>query len=88
MRPLIIIDAAHLKGKYKGTNLLAVGMDGNNQIIPIATGVAQGETGESWTLFMRFLKECIGVVPDLAIISKGFKCKLVNIRTKNVNIVT
>ncbi|PWA94666.1 hypothetical protein CTI12_AA058000 [Artemisia annua] len=60
---------AHLKGKYKGTNLLAVGMDGNNQIIPIATGVCQGETGESWTLFLRKLKECIGVVPGLAIIS-------------------
>ncbi|PWA79213.1 transposase, MuDR, MULE transposase domain protein [Artemisia annua] len=69
MRPLLIIDAAHLKGKYKGTNLLAVGMDGNNQIIPIATGVCQGETGESWTLFLRKLKECIGVVPGLAIIS-------------------
>ena len=47
MRPLIIIDVAHLKGKYQGTNLLAVGMDGNNQIIPIATGVSQGETGEA-----------------------------------------
>ncbi|GJW94225.1 hypothetical protein Tco_0173897 [Tanacetum coccineum] len=44
MRPLIIIDAAHLKGSYLGTNLVAVGMDGNNQIIPIATGVSQGET--------------------------------------------
>ncbi|GJU20858.1 hypothetical protein Tco_1154200 [Tanacetum coccineum] len=42
MRPLIIIDAAHLKGTYQGTNLLAVGMDGNNQIIPIVTGVSQG----------------------------------------------
>ncbi|GJT69034.1 hypothetical protein Tco_1028320 [Tanacetum coccineum] len=35
LRPLLIIDAAHLKGQYKGTNLLAVGMDGNNQIVPI-----------------------------------------------------
>ncbi|PWA71871.1 transposase, MuDR, MULE transposase domain protein [Artemisia annua] len=69
MHPLIIIDAAHLKGRYKGTNLLAVGMDGNNQIIPIATGVSQGETGEAWTLFMSWLKECIGEVPNLAIIS-------------------
>lgn len=69
MRPLLIIDAAHLKGKYKGTNLLAVGMDGNNQIIPIATGVAQGETGEAWTVFLTKLKESIGVVPGLAIIS-------------------
>nr|GFB61477.1 transposase, MuDR, MULE transposase domain protein [Tanacetum cinerariifolium] len=49
MQPLIIIDAAHLKGRYEGTNLLAVGMDGNNQIIPIAIGVSQGETGPSWT---------------------------------------
>nr|GEX72476.1 transposase, MuDR, MULE transposase domain protein [Tanacetum cinerariifolium] len=47
MRPLIIIDGAHLKGNYLGTNLLAVGMDGNNQIIPLATGVSQGKTGES-----------------------------------------
>ncbi|GJR63740.1 phospholipase-like protein [Tanacetum coccineum] len=30
MRPLIIIDGAHLKGTYLGTNLVAVGMDGNN----------------------------------------------------------
>ncbi|GJY40748.1 phospholipase-like protein [Tanacetum coccineum] len=60
MRSLIIIDAAHFKGTYLGTNLVAVGMDGNNQIIPIATSVSQGETGESWTWFLRRLKECIG----------------------------
>ncbi|GJZ46476.1 transposase, MuDR, MULE transposase domain protein [Tanacetum coccineum] len=69
MRSLIIIDAAHLKGTYQGTNLVAVGMDGNNQIIPIATGVSQGETGESWTWFLSKLKDCIGEVPNLAIIS-------------------
>lgn len=69
MRPLLIIDAAHLKGKYLGTNLLVVGMDGNNQIIPIATGVCQGETGEAWTWFLSKLKECIGERPGLAIIS-------------------
>ncbi|GJS27505.1 transposase, MuDR, MULE transposase domain protein, partial [Tanacetum coccineum] len=69
MRPLIIIDAAHLKGRYEGTNLLAVGMDGNNQIIPIATGVSQGETGPSWTWFLSKLKECIGEIPNLTIIS-------------------
>ncbi|GJW93446.1 transposase, MuDR, MULE transposase domain protein [Tanacetum coccineum] len=60
MRPLIIIDAAHLKGTYQGINLVAVRMDGNNQIRPIATGVSQGETGESWTWFLSKLKDCIG----------------------------
>ncbi|GKC84588.1 transposase, MuDR, MULE transposase domain protein [Tanacetum coccineum] len=69
MRPLIIIDAAHLKGTYLGTNLVVVGMDGNNQIIPIAIGVSQGETGESWIWFLKKLKDYIGEVPNLAIIS-------------------
>ncbi|PWA90834.1 transposase, MuDR, MULE transposase domain protein [Artemisia annua] len=69
LRPLIIIDAAHVKGTYLGTNMLAIGMDGNNQIVPLATGVSQGETGRSWTWFLTHLKECIGEVPDLAIIS-------------------
>ncbi|GJZ39254.1 transposase, MuDR, MULE transposase domain protein [Tanacetum coccineum] len=69
MRPLIIIDGAHLKGNYLGTNLLAVGMDGNNQVIPLATGVSQGETGESWTWFLTKLKEKIGEPPNLCIIS-------------------
>nr|GEW60460.1 hypothetical protein [Tanacetum cinerariifolium] len=44
LRPLLMIDAAHLKGLYKGTNLTAVGMDGNNQIVPIAFGICKGET--------------------------------------------
>ncbi|GKB16646.1 transposase, MuDR, MULE transposase domain protein [Tanacetum coccineum] len=69
MRSLIIIDAAHLKGTNQGTNLVVVGMDGNNQIIPIATGVSQGETNESWTWFLSKLKDCIGEVPNLVIIS-------------------
>nr|GEX45879.1 transposase, MuDR, MULE transposase domain protein [Tanacetum cinerariifolium] len=69
MRPLIIIDATHLKRRYEVTNLLVVGMDGNNQIIPIATCVSQGETGPSCTWFLSKLKECIGEIPNLTIIS-------------------
>nr|GEW54854.1 hypothetical protein [Tanacetum cinerariifolium] len=48
---------------------LAVGMDGNNQILPIPMGVTHGETGAFWTWFMNRLKECIGEVPNLCIIS-------------------
>ncbi|GJY90748.1 transposase, MuDR, MULE transposase domain protein [Tanacetum coccineum] len=35
----------------------------------IATGVSQGETGPSWTWFLSKLKECIGEIPNLTIIS-------------------
>nr|GFA90327.1 transposase, MuDR, MULE transposase domain protein [Tanacetum cinerariifolium] len=70
MRPLIIIDGAYLKGTYEGTNLLAVGMDKNNQIVPIVTGVCQGgESTEAWSFFLSKLKESIGVVQDMTIIS-------------------
>nr|GEU38853.1 transposase, MuDR, MULE transposase domain protein [Tanacetum cinerariifolium] len=59
MRSVIIIDAAHLKGTYQGTNLVAVRIDRNSQIIPIATGVSQGETGESWTWYKAlYWKTC------------------------------
>ncbi|GJX18048.1 transposase, MuDR, MULE transposase domain protein [Tanacetum coccineum] len=63
------IDGARLKGIYLGTNLLAVGMDAHNQIMPLTTGVAQSETVENWSWFLTKLKECISDVPNLAIIS-------------------
>ncbi|GJR18742.1 hypothetical protein Tco_0967269 [Tanacetum coccineum] len=42
--PMLMIDVAHLKGLYKGTNLVVVAMDENNQIVPIAFGICKGET--------------------------------------------
>nr|GFB20998.1 transposase, MuDR, MULE transposase domain protein [Tanacetum cinerariifolium] len=45
LRHVLMIDAAHLKGLYKGTNLVVVAMDGNNQIMPIDFGICKGETG-------------------------------------------
>ncbi|KAD6118657.1 hypothetical protein E3N88_09928 [Mikania micrantha] len=62
-------DGAHLNGKFKGTIFLAVAMDGNNQILPIAFGIGKTESGESWTWFLTKLKECIGENPSLSIIS-------------------
>ncbi|GJY42969.1 transposase, MuDR, MULE transposase domain protein [Tanacetum coccineum] len=69
LRHLLIIDVAHLKGLYKGTNLVAMGMDGNNQIVPIAFGICKGETGPCWSWWMSVLKECIGDNPNLLFIS-------------------
>nr|GEZ95070.1 hypothetical protein [Tanacetum cinerariifolium] len=61
LRPVLMIDAAHLKGLYNGTNLMAVAIDGNNQIVPIAFGICKGETGSCWSWWMSGLKECIGL---------------------------
>nr|GEW42591.1 transposase, MuDR, MULE transposase domain protein [Tanacetum cinerariifolium] len=50
-------------------NLIAVGMDGNNQIVPIAFGICKGETGSCWSWWMSVLKQCIGDNPNLLFIS-------------------
>nr|GEV97805.1 hypothetical protein [Tanacetum cinerariifolium] len=59
MRPLIIIDGAYLKDEFLGTMYLAVAMDSNNQILPLAYGVGKSETFRSWDWFLTKLKECI-----------------------------
>ncbi|KAE8672908.1 Squalene epoxidase 3 [Hibiscus syriacus] len=69
MHPVIIVDGAHLKGRYLGVNLLAVAMDANNGILPIAYGVGKSETSDSWTWFMGHLRDCIGPISNLTIIS-------------------
>ncbi|GKE70424.1 transposase, MuDR, MULE transposase domain protein [Tanacetum coccineum] len=70
LRPLVIIDGAHLKDDfYHGVNLLVVGMDGNNQALPIAFGICQGEASAGWTWFFEELKACISQKLNLSIIS-------------------
>ncbi|XP_035834043.1 uncharacterized protein LOC118482602 [Helianthus annuus] len=82
LRLVVIIDAAHLKGEFKGTLFLAVGMDGNNQILPISYGIGKSEDGESWTWFLSKLKECIGEIPNMAIISD--RANSIHLAVRNV----
>jgi hypothetical protein len=46
-RPLICLDGYHLKTKYGGIMLIAVGIDPNDCIYPIAYGVVEVECLES-----------------------------------------
>ncbi|KAJ9566957.1 hypothetical protein OSB04_002923 [Centaurea solstitialis] len=67
--PVLIIDAAHLKGAYLGTMFLVVAMDGNNNIVPVAFGVGRSETTDEWTWFLNMLKGCIGEPRGLVFMS-------------------
>ncbi|KAJ9548659.1 hypothetical protein OSB04_021202 [Centaurea solstitialis] len=69
LRPILIIDAAHLKGAYLGTMFLVVAMDGNNNIVPVAFGVGRSETADEWTWFLNMLKGCIGEPRGLVFMS-------------------
>ncbi|XP_024037036.1 uncharacterized protein LOC107174971 [Citrus sinensis] len=54
-RPFIEVDGCHLKGKYGGVLLAAVGMDANNGIVPLALCVCEIENTESCGWFMEHL---------------------------------
>ncbi|XP_038889322.1 uncharacterized protein LOC120079232 [Benincasa hispida] len=68
-RPVIIVDGSHLKGKYKGTKLFGVSMDGNNQVYPLAYAIVDNETGRAWKWFMSNMKCAIGEPSNLVFVS-------------------
>ena len=69
MRPVIVVDAAHLKGVYEGKIYSAVCADGNGKIFPLAFGFGPEEGNESWEWFIRRLREAFGRTDDLVIVS-------------------
>ncbi|XP_061352913.1 uncharacterized protein LOC133297738 [Gastrolobium bilobum] len=46
-KPVIQIDGMHLYGKYKGKLLVAIAQDGNDECLPIAFAIVEGETLEA-----------------------------------------
>ncbi|RYR46727.1 hypothetical protein Ahy_A07g032507 [Arachis hypogaea] len=56
-KPIVQVDGTHLYGKYKGCLLVAVSQDGNNNIMPIAFAIVEGETSEAWHFFLSNLRQ-------------------------------
>jgi hypothetical protein len=48
-RPIIFIDGCHVKTRYRGQLLCAVGIDPNDFIFPIAIVVVEVEDTDNWT---------------------------------------
>ncbi|XP_058781430.1 uncharacterized protein LOC131655613 [Vicia villosa] len=59
-RPFVGVDGCHLKTKYGGQLLIAVGRDPNDQYFPLAFGVVETETKESWKWFLELLMNDVG----------------------------
>ena len=58
-RPIIYIDGAFLKHKYKGTLLAASTKDANNELFVIAFAIASSENDENWDWFVQKLVDCV-----------------------------
>ena len=47
-QPILSNDGTHLYGKYKGTLMIAMGCDENNQLFLLAFAIIEGENISSW----------------------------------------
>ncbi|XP_021601524.1 uncharacterized protein LOC110606845 [Manihot esculenta] len=68
-RPVIFVDGIFLYGKYSGCILCATGLDGNNQIFPLAFAIVEKEDSNNWGWFMSCLRAYVIEREDLCVIS-------------------
>jgi len=87
VRPVISLDASHLKNKWKGNLFFASAKDSEDHIVPLAFGlVADTENKESWEIFLKFLKTSFEINDNMMFISdkdKGILPAMNNIFPQN-----
>ena len=49
---MLAINGTHLYGKYKGTVMIAMGYDENNQLFPLVFALTEGENVDKWGWFL------------------------------------
>ncbi|XP_057770745.1 uncharacterized protein LOC130990535 [Salvia miltiorrhiza] len=72
LRPVIVVDGTHLKGKNRGILFVAVTKDGNKSLFPLAYGVGPKENDESWMYFMSRIRRVYGQANPLLIVSDQY----------------
>ncbi|GJV44371.1 heat stress transcription factor B-4-like protein [Tanacetum coccineum] len=59
------LDGAFMKGPFPGQVLVAVGLDSNNGIYPLAYALVEAESKSSWCWFLQCLGDDIDLHPNL-----------------------
>uniref|UniRef100_J3MK21 MULE transposase domain-containing protein n=1 Tax=Oryza brachyantha TaxID=4533 RepID=J3MK21_ORYBR len=69
-RPIVVVDDTFITGKYKGTLLTAITVNGNDQLVPIVFALVEGENNDSWSWFVSILwLEVLGNSCQVCIVS-------------------
>ena len=55
-RSILSIDGTNLYRKYKGTLMIAMGHDGNNQLFPLEFTITEEENIDSWGWFLACIR--------------------------------
>ncbi|XP_049359996.1 uncharacterized protein LOC125824641 [Solanum verrucosum] len=68
-RPIVVVDASHLKSTYTGAFVSANTLDGAGNILPLAYEVIDSENDASWTWFFEQFKEAYGERENMCMVS-------------------
>ena len=68
-RPVMSIDGTHLYGKNKGTLLIVMGCDGNNQLFPLTFNITEGKNIDSWGWFLACIRNKVTQRTGICVIS-------------------
>jgi hypothetical protein len=69
-RPVVLVDDTFLTEKYRGTLMMATAVDPEDQIVPMAFALVEGENNSSWSWFMRLLRtQVLGASHTICLIS-------------------
>jgi len=64
IRKFVALDACHTKSKYPMMLMIVVGIDANDNAIPLAWALVPTESEEWWTWFCDFLKDAFDKLSD------------------------
>nr|XP_009804059.1 PREDICTED: uncharacterized protein LOC104249347 [Nicotiana sylvestris]XP_016441588.1 PREDICTED: uncharacterized protein LOC107767182 [Nicotiana tabacum] len=68
-RPVISVDATFLKSKFRDVLIISDSKDANNQIFPLAFGIAESENNNSYEWYFNQLRNAIGSHENLIFLS-------------------
>ena len=58
IRKFVALDACHTRSKFRIMLMIAVGIDANDNVLPLSWALVPTENEEWWTWYCRFLVDC------------------------------
>jgi hypothetical protein len=56
---VLYIDVTFFTGKYEGTMLIAIGIDADHQLMPLAFAIVEKKNSGSWGWFLRLVRRVV-----------------------------